>query len=369
MDREPLLFERYPLLRGKIPWIALGDFPTPIERMGGLGEHLGHERLFVKRDDLSGEVYGGNKVRKLEFALADALDKKLESVMTIGAVGSNHVLATTIYARQLGLETIGIFVPQPVQENLRTNILCNCHHGCEIEYVDSQEMAAFRVLGVYGRELLRRGQRPYLLWVGGSSVLGTLGYVECALELAAQVEAGLIAEPDFIFAPVGSSGTFAGLMVGLKLAGLKTIPVGVRVADYPFANEAVVAYLARRVSSFLRSQDPSVPAVKIKMADVTMLHDYFGPGYAHYTTKAVEAVELGKELEGFKLEGTYSGKTLAAFIDFMSPRARKDATAIFINTYNSRPLDDLMFECPGAEILPGEVRTGYFDTEIAPVAL
>ena len=103
-DREPLLFERYPMLRGRVPWIPLGCFPTRIERMEGRAKFMGAETLFIQRDDLSGGTYGGNKVRKLEFALADVIDKNLESVITIGAVGSNHVLATTLYAKKLGLD-------------------------------------------------------------------------------------------------------------------------------------------------------------------------------------------------------------------------------------------------------------------------
>jgi D-cysteine desulfhydrase len=334
--------------------------------MEKLGEHLGCDNLWVKRDDLSGELYGGNKVRKLEFTLADALARRRNPVITFGAVGSNHVLATTIYAKKLGLNTIGVFAPQPVQENLRANILCNCHQGCRIEYAASMEGALVKFARVYAREWVKNRKRPYLLWIGGSNTLGTLGYVECALELASQVAAGLMPEPQYIFPPAGRVASLAGLRRGLPRAGREPTAVGVRVSDRLFASERVAAVMANRALSFLRRQDPGMPEVRVDPGEVFMLHDYFGAGYAHYTVKGVEAMELVAELEGMKLEGTYSGKAMAGFLDFMRARARRRTVALFINTYNSRPLTPLLAECPGPEILPAEIQE-YFHREVAPV--
>jgi len=363
---EPYLFRKFPGLSGKVPWTALGTFPTPVARMDRLGEKLGCERLYIKRDDLSGEDYGGNKVRKLEFCLADARDRGRSEVITAGAVGSNHVLATTIYCRKLGLKTAGIFVPQPVQEYLKTNILCNCTLGCKIIYSDKEYKAFARAGWVYLSDWVRYRKRPYLLWAGGSSTLGVLGYVEAALEIADQVKRGEMPEPEFIFVPVGSAGTLAGMLVGVKLAGLESTPVGVRVYDRSFANEKIAAFLANRALKYLRGKDRSVPAVGVSAHEIFMMHDYFGPGYAHFTEKGVRAVELLEELEGVKLDGTYTGKTMAALIDFMSPEARRRTVTLFVNTYNSKPLDPLLRSCPGPEILPPEVRQ-YCELEAAPV--
>jgi D-cysteine desulfhydrase len=334
--------------------------------MEKLGWRIGCSQVYVKRDDVSGEDYGGNKVRKLEFTLADALERKRDPIITAGAVGSNHVLATTVYSKKLGLRTIGVFVPQPVQEYLRTNILCNCHLGCEIEYVENGNMALVRAGTVYLKEWIKNRERPYLLWAGGSSTLGILGYVEAALEIADQVKKGILPEPEFIFAPVGSSGTLAGLVLGVKLAGLSSRPVGVRVFDKTFANEKVTAFLANRAASYLRNRDASILKIKISAGEVHMLHDYFGKGYARYTRKVVETINLLKELEDISLEGTYSGKAMAAFMDFMSRPARQKSPALFINTYNSVPLDPVLDSCPGPEILPESIRE-YFHKDIAPV--
>lgn len=367
VEYEPILFEKFPGLRGRLPWVSLGEFPTPLEPMEKLGEAIGAGSIYVKRDDLSATNYGGNKVRKLEFSLAEAIAKGRKTIITAGAVGSNHVLATTIHARTLGLDTVGIFGPQPVQENLRTNILCNRHNGCRIEYVENMGQLPMHAARVYHREW-REGNRPYLLYIGGSNTAGIIGYVEGGLEIARQVGQGMMPEPEYVFVPVGSSGTFAGMILGLKLAGLGSTVVGVRVADKEVTNERVAAFMANRANKRLRRLDPSVPLVKTKPSEVFMLHDYFGKEYGRYTAKGVEAMELLYGTEGLKLEGTYSGKALAGFIDFMGPRSRKDTPVLFLDTYNSIPVDPLLEACPGPEILPEELRS-YFDCELAEVQL
>lgn len=363
--RELYLVKKFPGLAGKLPWLPLGKFPTPILRMDKLGARLGASALFVKRDDLSGELYGGNKVRKLEFTLADARARNRNPVITLGAVGSNHVLATTLYAKKLGLDTVGVFIPQPVQEYLRQNILANACQGCRIEYVQSDAGAVGRIASVYLREW-KRNRRPYFLWAGGSSTLGVIGYVEAGLEIADQVREGLMPEPAFAFVPVGSAGTFAGLALGLRLAGLKTAAVGVRVYNKSFANEKIAAFMMNRALAHLRRLDPSIPLLKTRASDLLMLHDYFGRTYAQFTQKGVEAIRLASELEGVTLDGAYSGKAMAGFIDFMSDPARKDLPALFIATFNSIPLDSFLASCPGPKILPEAIQE-YFKKDIAPV--
>jgi len=364
--KRPFIIEHFPGLKGKLPWTSLGDFPTPVQKMEKLAEMLGHKRLYVKRDDLSGKDYGGNKVRKLEFALADAIWKGKKTVLTTGAVGSNHVLATSVYASKLGMKTVGAFAPQPVQENLRTNILANCMLGCEIEYTDNEMLLPLGIIRSYFKSWIKTGQSPYFLWIGGSSALGVLGYVEAAFEIKAQVQNGECPEPDFIFLPAGSGGSLAGLAAGIKLCGLKSVPVGVRVVDHWMTNEKTVSFMANRSIKFLRKRDPEVPDIRVGPSDVLMLHDYFGTAYARYTRAAVDAIELVRDLEGLVLEGTYSGKAMAGFMDFVKRPENNDKTAMFITTYNSRPLQSFLAECPGEEILPDEIRK-YFDEDIAPV--
>ena len=347
--------------------MALGRFPTPVHRMENLCRRLSCDALYVKRDDLSGDSYGGNKVRKLEFTLADAITQGRDPIITMGALGSNHVLATTIYSKKAGLGTIGLFLPQPFQTYVRANILCNHAQGCVINYVANQFELIGRCCTLYVRELLRNRRRPYLLPAGGSSVLGVLGYVEAAFEIADQVRKGVLPEPAYIFVPVGSCGTMAGLVLGKKLSGIKSTPVGVRVYSRSFANETAVAFMANRTLRYLNRLDRSIPMLETSSHELVMLHDYYGQGYARFTGKGVKAVELLGELEGLTLEGTYSGKAMAGFMDFMSLPDRCTEPALFIATYNSMPLDPFLTGCQPPRLLPKAVHE-YFMKVGAPVS-
>jgi D-cysteine desulfhydrase len=326
--------------------------------MEDLGERIGCRDLYVKRDDLSGAEYGGNKVRKLEFTLADVERLGRDTVITFGALGSNHVLATTLYGRKHGIRTVGVFVPQPVQEYLRTNVLCNHALGCRIEYVQGRLSLASRIARLYMARWMR-SSRPYFLWMGGSTTLGVLGYVNAALELASQVDEGLLPEPDLVFVPAGTGGTMAGLLLGLKLAGLRTTPVGVRVLDRDLVNEGSVAAMAWRSLRYLRRRDPALPEVAIRAEDVVMIHDQFGGGYARFTPDCTSAIRTARDLEGLRLEGTYSGKAMAGMMDFMRTLGATHSVAVFVNTHNSVDLGPLASRCAGPHVLPEAVQ-GYF---------
>jgi len=362
----PLLVQQYPGLK-MLPWVSLGQFPTPVEPMAKLGEYLGFKRLWVKRDDLSGVRYGGNKVRKLEFLLADAQAQGRDAVLTLGAAGSNHVLATALYAQELGLKSFAVFVPQPVQEYARQNLLCDHALGLKMHYLTNELLVPWRMLRAWqSRRSPETIARPYLIWAGGSSPTGALGYVNAGLEIARQVSEGLIPEPEFVFTPVGSCGTFAGLVLGLKLACLRTRGVGVRVYDQLGANPYMVTYQARACVRRLRRYDPSFPNVRVSRRDFVFLDDFFGKGYAHFTKLGVEAVNMAKEFEGLKLEGTYTGKTLAGLIAFARRENLADKVLLFVNTYNSRDLTPLMAENADYKKLPAELHR-YFEEPIAPV--
>ncbi|MCK5590061.1 MAG: pyridoxal-phosphate dependent enzyme, partial [Dehalococcoidales bacterium] len=134
---EPILFEMYPGLRD-IPWRSLGNFPTPVTKLEKLGEELGYENIWIKEDDKSSDYYGGNKVRKLEFTLPDALQKKKKTVMTYGGIGTNHGLATAIQGNRLGLNTLLLLVDQPVTTHVQENLLLFQHFGAQLCYVKNK---------------------------------------------------------------------------------------------------------------------------------------------------------------------------------------------------------------------------------------
>ena len=126
------LFEQYPLLQEKLPYISLGEFPTPIQRLDQLGAKLKIGQLYIKRDDLSGKIQGGNKIRKLEFILGSALRSGAKEVITFGGAGSNHALATAIYAQQVGLKSISMLMPQPNANYVRRNLAMSHYYGAEL---------------------------------------------------------------------------------------------------------------------------------------------------------------------------------------------------------------------------------------------
>jgi len=227
------LFEHHQLLAHKLPYVSLGEFPTPVQKLVQLGRQIGLDSLFIKRDDLSGKVYGGNKIRKLEFILGNALRTKVNEVLTFGAAGSNHALATAIYAKQLGLNSISMLVPQLNAHYVRRNLLMSYHCGAELHLYPNipliMPLAALAVLYQLLRHRLKRGQLPRVIPIGGSSPLGVVGFVNAAFELKEQILRGEIPEPDYIYVASGSMGTAAGLTLGLRAINSKTRVISVRV--------------------------------------------------------------------------------------------------------------------------------------------
>ena len=334
------LFKRYPLLKKRIPYVPLGDFPTPIERLNQLGKEIGADHLYLKHDGLSGPIYGGNKIRKLEFLIGDALHKQAKDVLTFGFAGSNHALATTVYAQKLGLKCISILLAQPNAKYVQRNLLLSHVCGAKI-YHYKNEMAAYipTVIKLFGLFLKHR-KLPYVIPPGGSSPIGAIGYVNAGFELKEQIVKGLMPEPDQVFIPIGTMATAVGLLLGFRAAGLHTRIVSVRVVDEKFANKEKFIKLFRKTMDLILSLDPSFPIVTITHDDVDIRHNFFGEQYARFTEQGMEAVSLVAKLEGIWLEGTYTGKAMAALIDQFRSQGSINEVTLFWNTYNARDFSD-----------------------------
>jgi len=331
----PPLFETYPQLKDNVLWISLGDFPTPVQKLERLGREVGLDQLYVKRDDQSSTHYGGNKVRKLEFLLAEAQRKQADVLFTIGAVGSNHALATTIHGHRLGMRPILFLIDQPMARYARKNMLLDhCYHA---RMVSTSILAMpFRIVWHYlANTKLSPLRFPYYIPVGGSSPLSCLGYVNAAFELKKQVQEGLLPEPDYLFVRLGTMGTGSGLHLGCRLAGLKTEVVGVRVTERWMCNPRKMASLINKTCAYLRKFAPDVPRVRVSAGEITFLERYFGREYARFTEEGMEAVSMMKDLEGMQIEGTYTGKTLAGTLDYSNRNGWRDKVILFWNTYNS----------------------------------
>ncbi len=339
----PALFRHHPRLAERLPHRPFLAGPTPVEPLEIPGLPAG--RVFVKRDEASSPLYGGNKPRKLEFVIGDALARGSRRLLTTGGLGTHHGLATTILARESGLATTLVLVDQPVTEEVEESLLLFAAYGAELRYGRNVPGAARECVAVLARGWLR-GERTRLVPTGGSGALGNLGLVSAGFEIADQVRAGELPEPASVYVAVGTGGTQAGLVVGLRLAGLATRVVGVLVTDILPPSSARIARAAGATLARLRAADPSLPVPSLGPAEFPLLRDQLGPGYGA-TTPAAEAARAAAHAAGLELETTYTAKCLAEVL----ARARSDALGggpvLFWNTFNGvdvkarapRPLD------------------------------
>ena len=357
--REPALFELDPALRAAFPRHPIVLGPTPVEPLPLPGIPEG--ALFVKRDERCSSLYGGNKPRKLEWIVGAALARGSRRLVTTGGLGTHHGLATTIVARDAGLATTLVLVPQPVTREVQRSLLLHAAWGAELRFGGSVPGAAAQVLRALAHATLT-GERPVLVPTGGSSPRGQLGLVSAALELARQVREGELPEPAEIWVAVGTGGTLAGLVAGLALAGLRSRVVGVLVTDILPPSPRKLARLARATLRTLRRAAPALPAPAIAVSDFELVRSQLGPGYGAVTDAARAAVAAGLVC-GLRLETTYTGKCLAALVE----RARRGGLRGPLLFWNSFSAVDVEARAPrplAASALPPSLRRFV---ECAPV--
>lgn len=329
-DAEIPLFRAFPALARALPRHPFVQVPTPVEPLRVPGAAPGS--LFVKRDDRSCPLYGGNKPRKLEFVIGRALERGCRTLVTTGGLGTNHGLATTILGRAVGLRAVLVLVDQPATEGVRETLRLQCAFGAEQIAARNVPGAAVAVLRALARAALR-GERPVLVPTGGSSPLGDVGFVSAAFELAEQVRAGALPEPVSVVLPIGSGGSMAGLVLGLRLAGLSTRVEGVLVTDILPPSPARLARAARATLRLLCRADASVPRPRIVASDFHVVRRQLGPGYGAPTPAATRAVKRAADL-GLRLETTYSGKALAEILARLESGSPDPGPTLFWDTYN-----------------------------------
>ena len=333
--KRPWLFEVFPALEKNVPWTPLVEVPTPVQCLEALSSHLGSE-VWIKRDDKTSPTYGGNKPRKLEFLLGDALARGYKTLVTGGGTGTNHGLATAIFGRKLGFHVILGLFGQPVTAHVRKSLLLYHAYGAEMVFVNNLLSALWRY---YVVDRIRR-RDAYVIAGGGSSPVGVHGYVDAGLELAMQVQRKELPIPKVIYLAVGSCGTLAGLVLGLRLAGLKTRVVGIQVAPRLLANPRAALRLARKAHKLMRRHDRSVPERELTPADVPMEHAYYGRGYGHPTDGARRALALMAKTEGIDLDLTYTAKALSGLLHQVRSKEEK-GPILFWNTFNSVDLSPM----------------------------
>jgi D-cysteine desulfhydrase len=300
------LFRMAPTLRGAVPWLPLGTFPTPVDSLEVAGR-----RLLVKRDDLCAAGYAGNKVRKLEFLLADAQARGARRVITAGATGSHHALATAYHARRLGLDITLVLFPQRLTPHVRAVLRMQAGTGAELRWVRRMEAVPF---GLWWARQVHRRDAPVVVPPGGSNDIGALGYVNAALELAGQVESGVVPRPARIHVAAGTLGTVAGIAVGLAWAGLDVPIVGTRITASIVTNERVLRRLVGATVARLRAGGALVPEPAMALRLVELRHDQIGTGYGHATPGGERALALFAAA-GLRLDTTYTAKAAAGLLD------------------------------------------------------
>ncbi len=374
MEREePLLFKFYPKLQNKVPWIRLlTTVPTPVQKLDELERKFNISSsggIYIKRDDLDHQIYGGNKLRKFEFIFGKILAKKRKGVMTFGGIGTNHGLACAIVTQELGLKCDLFLAYQPLTWHVQRSLLLYDYFNANLHYAKSYTAILLKGLGF---RLIHPNY--YVMLPGGSTLLGlgssngTLGFINAMFELKEQIDKNLFPEPDIIFVACGSAGTAAGLIAGCKLLNLKTKVHAVQVSSEPFASESSVITNTKKALKYLHKNDKSVPLINITKDDFTFVEGYLGSDYGVKTKRGQNAIDLVMELEGkkkgFKLETTYTGKAMAALLDYIDEKENKGKNVLFWNTYNSADLESYMKEINfDYKKLPKEFHKFYEETQ------
>ncbi len=323
------------MLLSRFPRIMLAHLPTPLEHMPRLSEHLGGPEIHVKRDDCTGLATGGNKTRKLEFVMADALEHEADTVVTVGAVQSNHVRQTAAAACKLGLRCEVLLehrIENPTETYARSgNVFLDKLYGAIIrEYPAGTDFD--KAMQEVADEVKASGGSPYIIPGGASDRVGALGYVNCAMELLGQSnEQGLII--DHLVTATGSAGTHAGLIVGLKAMRSDMPLLGIGVNAPKDIQEQRVFDLACDTADYIGAKGV------VSRGDIVANCDYIGDGYGVPTKSMNDAVLLLARLEGLLFDPVYSGKALAGMIDLVTSGYFEGAkNIVFLHTGGSAAL-------------------------------
>lgn len=313
------------------PRVRLGHFPTPLEFMPNLTKHLGGPNLYIKRDDCTGLASGGNKTRKLEFLVAQALAQGADTLITQGAVQSNHARQTVAAAARVGLKC-KILLEQRVQDATEEydqsgNVLLDRLMGGEIVARLPAGTDMQKAMDDLAAEMRTAGHKPYVIPGGGSNPVGALGYVACAQELLSQSFEQSV-PIDHVVHATGSTGTQAGLVVGLR-ASNSGIPVyGISVRAPKEQQEQNVWKLVQGTIDYM-----GLPAASVERADIVANSDFVGKGYGVPTDAMVQAVRLTAALEAILLDPVYSGKGMAGLISLVrAGHFKKGQNVVFIHT-------------------------------------
>ena len=341
----------FPGLEAALGRMPLAELPTPVS-LATLDSLSNPRQIAIKRDDLTGRRYGGNKVRKLEYLLYRARQRGAKRVATFGAIGSNHAVATALCAIEAGFECTCLLAHQSLKPGLGRALRIHQTVGTEVVALSGDRR---KRVATMRRTLQGRG--VFAIPMGGSSWLGTMGFVNAGLELKAQIDAGACPLPARVYVAFGTMGTAVGMALGMAMAGLETEVHAVRVTDTAYASEAAAKRLMAKTALLMRRLDPEIPADLATRARLVYRHEFFGDGYGVSNPETERAIEIARDELELGLESTYTGKAMRALLADL--RSGYDRPVLFWNTYNSRPIevdDDLQ---PDFSVIPKEFQR-YF---------
>ncbi|MBL4601973.1 MAG: D-cysteine desulfhydrase family protein [Emcibacteraceae bacterium] len=315
-----------------VPRLPLTTLPTSFYLMANLSKTLGGPDIYIKRDDVMDLAHGGNKTRKLEYIFADAIEKGADTILTMGGIQSNHVRQTVSGAAKLGLES-HIFLNNPVPEREKEmlsggNYLMDVVMGAHEYIVDGDDDEINEAIEQVTQKLIKQGKTPYLVPLGASNGLGSLGYMIAAREMMVQWEHMGI-NPSHIFLGTGSGGTHAGLLTGLRYFGNKTTKViGISVSQPEDVKKQTVRDVLAQIKEVIE-----IPDDLVSEEDIIVSGDYYGDAYAYPTDSANDAIkQLGRE-EGIILDPVYTGKAMAGMIDMIKNNQLENAKdLVFLHT-------------------------------------
>lgn len=322
----------------KLPKAELGFFPTPFYRLDRLSKELG-VNLYIKRDDFTGmNLFGGNKVRKLQYLLGDAVSRGCEYVFTFGATQSNHAMQTVSACRRLGLKPVLylVAVVKPDEEDIRSNLLLDKIMGAEIHIVDilpdekeaDAEERAVRMAREHIERLEAEGHKCYEVPMGGASPAGSVGFIEGYVEMMEQAEKLVPGGVDVVFQSTGTGGTMAGLLAGRALCGSDTRIISIQVSEKDEGYPARCGELANE-SLRLLGVGPLVDGNRDAWVDP----NYYQPGYEIPNQGASDAIRLLARKEGLLVDPVYTGKGLYGMLDYIaSGKTAKGSNVVFLHT-------------------------------------
>ena len=321
----------YPELGKRLPKLRLADLPTPVE-VKEIQTPAGVRQVAIKRDDISSSLYGGNKIRKLDYILRRALDRNAKRVATFGAAGSNHALATAVHAKETGLECTCFLSHQ--KQSPKVPLALNMHRrlGTEIVHFGG----SIPTLPLFRKFLQHRN--TWVVPLGGSSWLGAVGFVNAGLELAEQVSRGEAPCPDRIYIATGTMGSTVGLLLGLAAAELNTEVHAVCVVEERFGNPEMFDRLLRKTAMMLNRLDPSFDACIVDRTRLVWRGEFLAGGYAAHDKRTRAGVDVAKSELELGLETTYTGKAMAAMLHDLQRPEYSGESYLFWNTHNSRKL-------------------------------